>query len=78
MTEMRLHGVALHAGPPEFRIHGISLTASQVEVPNEFRIHAMALTSSTVPPISDGGWWVRINGEWVEHEAFYWDGTQWV
>jgi hypothetical protein len=78
MSELRLHGISLQAGPRQLRIHGIQLVADQVPVQRELRIHSIALTSSDVPPISDGGWWVYVGGEWVEYEALFWDGTQWI
>lgn len=78
MSELRVHGVALTAGPPQLRVHAMTLAADVDAVIPELRIHLIALTSGVVPGVGEGGIWLWRSGTHVRHIARFWIGGEWV
>lgn len=79
MSELRLHdaGVQVTEIPPQLRLHDAGVTVLPEPTARELRIHQCGLTIG-IPPVGDGGWYVRVNGQWVKHRMYVRLNGQWV
>lgn len=68
MPDLRLHDAAvdLQQLPSRLIIHDAAIDLVAAPVVKELRMHEAGVTFGP-PPIGQGGWFVRVGGNWVKH-----------